>query len=141
MALLKPITKASYVVFINGVELYFTTFSGISDTAQTGSYANGTGNRIFKVVGPRELDDVTLSMPYDPEEAKVLETLWQEYECEFLTIVVQPTTCGNNPQNLGNPYIIEGAQLTSLSVGEVDRESGDVAMIELSFTANSWRRD
>ena len=40
----------------------------------------------------------------------------------------------------GPPYIIEGAQLSSLSVAEVDRESGDVATITLSFTANSWRR-
>ncbi|MDX1371193.1 MAG: hypothetical protein R3321_01915 [Nitrososphaeraceae archaeon] len=141
MALIKPITKSQYIVFINGIELYFTTFSGISDTAQTGSYANGTGNRIFKVVGARELDDVTLSMPYDPDAAKDLEDLWNDYECEYLTIVVQPTTCGNNPQNLGNPYILEGCLLSGLNVGEVDKESGDVSMIELSFTVNSWRRD
>lgn len=49
MALLKPISKAQYIVFVNGIDLYFTTFSGISDTSGTGSYANGTGNRIYKM--------------------------------------------------------------------------------------------
>lgn len=141
MSILKPITKAQYVVFINGLELYFTTFSGISDNAQTGSYPNGLGNRILKVVGPRELDDLTLGVPYDPEIAFEIENLWNEYQCDYLTIVVQPVTCGNNPQNIGNPYILEGCLLSGINLGEVDKESGDVAMVELKFTANTWRRD
>ncbi|MDX1370840.1 MAG: hypothetical protein R3321_00130 [Nitrososphaeraceae archaeon] len=80
-------------------------------------------------------------MPYDPDASKTLEALWRDYECEYITIVVQPTTCGNNAQNIGNPYILEGCLLTSISLGEVDKESGDVGMVELSFTVNSWRRD
>lgn len=140
MALLKPITKAQYYVFTSGLEMYFNSFSGINDTAQSGSYANGTGNRIYKVTGPRELDDITLTTPYDPEQSQELEQFWLEYQCEYLTISVQPVSCGDNPENLGDPYILEGCLLTGIKLAEVDRESGDVATMELTFTANSWRR-
>lgn len=139
MAILKPITKAGFIVYAEGVDLFWTTFSGINDTAETGTYANQTGNRIFKVVGPRTLEDMELSSPYDPVLAQQAEEFWLNYQCQFLTITIQPVLCDGEEEN-GPPYIIEGAQLSSLNVAEVDRESGDVAMITLSFTANSWRR-
>ena len=124
MAILKPITKAGFIVYAEGVDLFWTTFSGINDTAETGTYAN---------------QDMELSSPYDPVLAQQAEEFWLNYQCQFLTITIQPVLCDGEEEN-GPPYIIEGAQLSSLSVAEVDRESGDVAMITLSFTANSWRR-
>lgn len=139
MAILKPITKAGFIVYVEGVDLFWTTFSGINDTAETGTYANQTGNRIFKVVGPRTLDDMELSSPYDPVLAQQAEQFWLDYQCQFLSITVQPVEC-DGVTNVGPAYIIEGAQLSSLQVAEVDRESGDVGVITLSFTANSWRR-
>lgn len=140
MALLRPITKAQFIVFVNGIEMYFTNFSGINDSAESGSYANGLGNRIFKVSGPRTLDDITLSAPYDPDEAEKVEELWLDYNCEYLTVTVQPVTCGNSFDNIGSPYILEGCLLQSYKAAEVDRESGDVGTIEITLTANSWRR-
>lgn len=139
MAILKPITQSSYIVTIQGLPTIWTTFSGVNDSADNSTHANPTGNRIHKVVGPRTLDDITVSAPYDPELSAEIEQIWLEYQCEYLTITVQPTNCdGETP--LGAPYVLEGCQLMSLTVGEVDRESGSVATIELGFTANSWRR-
>jgi hypothetical protein len=143
MAILKPITQSSFIVTITGENLQFpaiwTTFSGVNDSADNSTYPNPTGNRIFKVVGPRTLDDLTISAPYDPDLAAIVEEIWLNYQCQFLTIIVQPTNCdGATP--FGQPYIMDGCQLTSLNVAEVDRESGSVATIELGFTANSWRR-
>lgn len=139
MPILEPITKAGYIVYVQGVDLFFTTFSGINDTAATGEYANQTGNRIYKVVGPRTLDDVELSSPYDPILAQQAEQFWLDYACEPLTITVQPVRCDGETE-VGPPYILEGCQISNLQVAEVDRESGDVATITLSFTVNSWRR-
>jgi len=80
-----------------------------------------------------------LSSPYDPVLAEQAEQFWLDYQCQFLTITIQPVLCDGETE-VGNPYIIEGVQLMSLSTAEVDRESGDVATITLSFTANTWRR-
>ena len=139
MPILKPIAKASFIVTISGFETIWTTFSGIVDTAESGQYANGTGNRIFKVIGPRAIDDVTLSAPYDPIFAAQIEAIWLRYNCEYITITVQPTTCNGTNRN-GTPYVLHGCQLQQLTVGEMDRESGDVGTIELVFTVNSWTR-
>lgn len=136
---INPITKAAFLVTIEGINLYWTTFSGISDSAESGQYANGTGNRIFKLVGPRSIEDVELSSPYDPVQALETEAVWLEYNCQPLTISVQPVTC-DGETSIGNAYILEGCQLQSLTVAEVDRESSDVGTITLKLTVNSWRR-
>lgn len=139
MPILKPIAKSSFIVTISGMETIWTTFSGIVDTAESGQYANGTGNRIYKVIGPRAIDDVTLSAPYDPLFAATIERIWLKYNCEYITIIIQPTTCNGTTRN-GPPYVLNGCQLQQLTVAEMDRESGDVGTIELVFTVNSWTR-
>jgi hypothetical protein len=139
MAILKPITQSSFIVTIQGLQSIWTQFSGINDSADNSTYANGTGNRIHKVVGPRTIDDVTITAPYSPELSLQIEELWLSYQCDYLTILVQPTNCdGTNPD--GPPYVLQGCQLMSLNVAEVDRESGSVSTIELGFTVNSWSR-
>lgn len=139
MPVITPIPKSAFIVTISGMETIWTTFSGIVDTAESGQYANGTGNRIYKVVGPRSVDDVTIAAPYDPTLAATIESIWQSYSCEFITITVQPTTCDGSTSN-GSSYTLNGCQLQQLTVAEMDRESGDVGTIELVFTVNSWSR-
>ena len=137
MPVIVPIPKSAFIVTISEMETIWTTFSGIVDTAESGQYANGTGRRIYKVVGPRAIDDVTLSAPYDPSFAHEIEEIWSDYNCEFLTITIQPTTCNGDDSN-DTPYVLYGCQLQSLTVAEMDRESGDVGTIELVFTVNDW---
>ena len=139
MPILKPIPKSAFIVTISGFETIWTTFSGIVDSAETGQYANGTGNRIYKVVGARSIDDVTIAAPYDPILSAQIEQIWLRYSCEFITITVQPTTCDGITRN-GPPYILNGCQMQQLTTAEMDRESGDVGTIELVFTVNSWTR-
>lgn len=139
MPLLKPITQAGYILYCQGIDMFFTTFSGINDSAATGEYANERGNRIYKVVGPRTLDDVEMSAPYDPILSQPIEEFWLDYACEYLTITVQPVLCDGETE-IGPPYILEGCQISNLQVAEADKESGDVATITVTFTVNSWRR-
>lgn len=146
MAILRPITKSQYEVsFVapDGPTLIatFTKFSGIKDSSDDTTYANGTGNRLFHLTGPRKADNVTLTAPYDPSIYKDLEIYWLEYNCEDITITVTPKDCigeGSAPE--GGQYICYGCRFLSINTAEVDRESGDVQEIEVEFTVNSWDR-
>jgi hypothetical protein len=147
MAILLPITKAQYTVSFTAVggQTYtavFTTFSGINDSSDATQYANGTGNRLYHVVGPRTAENVTLGAPYDPKIFKPLEQFWLNYNCQPITITITPTACNgldNEPQ-AGGQYICYECQFVSINTAEVDRESGDVATIEVEFTVNYWDR-
>lgn len=146
MAILRPLTKAQYEVsFVgpNGPTLTatFTKFSGIKDSADKAEYANGSGNRKYHVVGPRTLDNITLTAPYDPNLYKQLELYWLQYNCEYITVTVTPRDCngtGNAPT--GGQYICYECRLVSLNTADVDRESANVQEIEIELTTNYFDR-
>lgn len=138
--LLNPISKAQFIVTCSGFQMYFTTFSGINDAAESGEYPSGTRNRIFKVMGPRNVEDVTLTCPYDPEKSAEIEQFWRRYNGSYVTLTVQPTDCSDEAKPIGKPYTLLNCRLKSLNFIEVDRASGDVAEIELVLTVDDWRR-
>jgi hypothetical protein len=146
MAILRPITKAQYEVSFTAVggptfTSVFTKFSGVKDSADSNTYANGTGNRLYHLVGPRTADNVTLSAPYDPTIFKSLEQFWLTYNCNPITVTVTPRDCsGNGDAAGGGQYVMYECQFTSITTGEVDRESGDVQEIEIELTVNYWDR-
>jgi hypothetical protein len=146
MAILRPITKAQYEVSFTAVggptfTSVFTKFSGVKDSADSNTYANGTGNRLYHLVGPRTADNVTLSAPYDPTIFKSLEQFWLTYNCNPITVTVTPRDCsGNGDAAGGGQYVMYECQFTSITTGEVDRESGDVQEIEIELTCNYWDR-
>jgi hypothetical protein len=157
MAILRPITKAQYEVSFTALgnagapaatfTAVFTQFSGINDSSDSSTYANGTGNRLYHVVGPRTADNVTLTAPYDPSIFKELEQFWLDYNCNPITVTVTPTSCDGSYQQafsgfntVGGQYICYECQFVSITTAEVDRESGDVATIEVELTVNYWER-
>jgi hypothetical protein len=146
MAILRPITKAQYEVsFVgpNGPTLTatFTKFSGIKDSSDSSTYANGTGNRLFHLVGPRKMDDITLSSPYDPTLYKQLEQYWLNYNCEYITVTVTPRDCtGNGSAPAGGQYICYECRFISINTADVDRESGNPQEIEVQLTVNYFDR-
>jgi hypothetical protein len=146
MAILRPLTKSQYEVSFTALggptfTAVFTKFSGIKDSAEESTYANGTGNRIYHVIGPRTADNVTLEAPYDPSIFKQLEQFWLAYNCNPVTVTVTPRDCsGGGSAPGGGQYICYECQFLSLTTGEVDRESGDVQTLEVEFTVNYWDR-
>ena len=146
MAILRPITKSQYEVSFTALggptfTSVFTQFSGVNDSSDSTAYANGTGNRLYHVVGPRTADNVTLTAPYDPGIFKALEQFWLAYNCEPITITVTPRDCtGEGAAAGGGQYIMYECQFVSITTGDVDRESGDVQTIEIEFTLNYWDR-
>ena len=146
MAILRPITKSQYEVSFTALggptfTSVFTQFSGVNDSSDSTAYANGTGNRLYHVVGPRTADNVTLTAPYDPSIFKALEQFWLAYNCEPITITVTPRDCtGEGAPVGGGQYTMYECQFVSITTGDVDRESGDVQTIEVEFTVNYWDR-
>jgi len=146
MAILRPITKSQYEVSFTALggptfTSVFTQFSGVNDSSDSTAYANGTGNRLYHVVGPRTADNVTLTAPYDPGIFKALEQFWLAYNCEPITITVTPRDCtGEGAAAGGGQYIMYECQFVSITTGDVDRESGDVQTIEVEYTVNYWDR-
>jgi hypothetical protein len=147
MAILRPLTKAQYEVSFTAAggptfTAVFTEFSGVQDSSDSSTYANGTGNRIYHVVGPRTADDVTLTAPYDPAIFKPLEQFWNDYNCEKITVTVTPRSCdGLQSGPGGGAYILYECLLTSITTAEVARDSGDVQTIEITMTVNYWERN
>jgi hypothetical protein len=157
MAILRPITKSQYEVSFTALgnagapaatyTAVFTKFSGIKDTSESSTYANGTGNRLYHVVGPRKADDVKLTAPYDPTIFKSLEQFWLDYNCNPITVTITPTSCDGSYQEafagyntVGGQYVCYECQFVSISTADVDRESGNVQEIEVDFTVNYWER-
>jgi len=147
MAILRPLTKAQYVVTFTALGgpsfvAVFTKFAGINDSSDTSTYANGTGNRIYHLVGPRTADNVKLTAPYDPAIFKELENFWLSYDCQPITITITPKSCnGENEADGGGEYICYECQFVSIMTGEVDRETADVQTIDVEFTVNYWERN
>jgi hypothetical protein len=146
MAILRPITKAQYEVSFAALggptfTSVFTKFSGVNDSSDSSTYANGTGNRLYHVVGPRTADNVTLTAPYDPNIFKELEQFWIDYNCEYITVTVTPRDCvGAGSAPAGGQYALYECRFVSITTADVDRESGDVQEIEVEFTVNYWDR-
>ena len=146
MAILRPITKSQYEVSFSALggptlTSVFTKFSGINDNSDSSTYANGTGNRIYHVVGPRTADNITLTAPYDPLIFRPLEEFWLEYNCEPITVTVTPRSCDGESAGLGGgQYICYECQFVSITTADVDRESADVQEIEVEFTVNYFDR-
>jgi hypothetical protein len=149
MAILVPITKSQYEVTFTcptavpalSLVAVFTKFSGINDNSDSSTYANGTGNRIYHVVGPRTAENVTLTAPYDPNVFIPLEKFWLKYNCEPITITVTPRSCnGEAGAAGGGQYVCYECQFMSIKTAEVDRSSADVQEIEVEFTVNYFVR-
>jgi hypothetical protein len=147
MAILRPITKSQYVVSFTAAggpsfNAVFTKFGGVKDSSDSSTYANGTGNRIYHLVGPRTADNVNLTAPYDPLIFKGLEQFWLNYNCQSMTVTITPSDCkgdgGEAPG--GGQYILYDCRFVSINTADVDRESGDVQEIEIELTVNYWDR-
>lgn len=145
----RPLSKSMYQVRISaGVEgaivdnIYFTSFSGINDKSESIKYADGRRQRLFKMIGSRDIEDIMLSVPYKPEEHKPLIKAWKLYNCQELQIEIQRVACGTSGATdeipIGEPIILTGCIWVGFKGWEADRASNDASMLELTFTVDNW---
>jgi hypothetical protein len=141
MLQIRPITQSQYLVQASPwMSLYFTSFTGLSDTATTTQYADGVRQRIYNLRGPKVIKEMTLSTPFDPTKHDEIVDFWTTGNCDFITVSVTPVTCGENPQRLGSrQLLLLDAQLSSLTFGQVDRTSGNPSTLELTLVSDNFR--
>lgn len=139
-AQINPVTNSQWRVSftVAGGEFYFTTFSGIKDNAQTSTYADGQSSIIYNLRGPRQLQQMTLSTPFDPEFHSDIVVWWKTYTCEKFNLQVVPVDCNSQPLAGASPVIIVDAMAVQLNFAQVDRTSSNVSMLELGFVANEF---
>lgn len=139
MLQIRPSTQSQFWVTASPWSHYFTSFSGIRDTAATGNYSDGVRQRVYNLKGVKTLAEMTISTPFDPVIHTDIVDFWKSHGCEFITVTVSPVTCGEDPQPLGTRQIIlPDAQLTSLNFGQVDRTSGNPSTIEITFVSDNF---
>jgi len=135
----KPITQSQYWVQASPFAHFFTTFTGIKDTAVVSQYSDGVRARMFQIKGPKTLSEATITCPFDPRKHNDIVDFWKNYGCEFVTIQITPVECGDDPQPIGNrTIVIPDAQFTALTFGAVDRTSGNTSTIELTFVMDTF---
>lgn len=139
MLQIRPSTQSQFWVQASPWKHYFTSFSGIRDTAANSQYADGQRQRVFQLKGVKTLQEATIMTPFDPRVHYDMVDFWKSSGCEFVTITITPVTCGEDPQPLGSrTIIIPDAQFTSLNFGAVDRTSGAPSTIEMTFVMDNF---
>jgi hypothetical protein len=159
--LFQAISKSGFLVKFGGFgEFYFTEKSGGKISATTSEVPNGSGNQIYQLAGPIKVDNVTLKAPYDPGLIGQIEPLILAFSCRGFDLIVQPVDCqgaigsvpngtkspiAGLPQDLiatpvGEAYIYKNARVIAYTPPEVDRKSGDYAMVEIEFISDSLVR-
>ena len=138
MAKINPITKAQYVLTIQGISTYWTKCSGLKESAGVSDYNDGLNSRKIKLVGAREVQPISFTAPFDPEQHRAVVDLWSNYACEPLTATIQPVQCGAGAVPIGPTVTIYGWRLTKLEFAEADRNGSDVSEIMLEGVCERW---
>jgi hypothetical protein len=139
MLQIRPSTQSQFWVQATPWSHYFTSFSGIQDTAATSQYADGIRQRVYQLKGVKTLREATISTPFDPRVHFDIVDFWKSHGCEYVGITITPVTCGEDPRPLGSRTIqIPDAQFTALSFGQVDRTSGNPSTIEMTFVMDNF---
>jgi hypothetical protein len=142
MPKIKAISKANYRVTIAGRSAFFTTFSGINETRGVSKYSDGQSNRSYSLPGGMtSLEDVTLTKPFDIEKDNDLVqqlSYLKNTDADNLNITITPVKSDVNGSTIGTVYTLYNCKITRLKFGELDRNSSDPSMLELSFSYDDW---
>lgn len=139
----RPVTRQQWLLTIKGLDCFFETFSGLSETTNTSEYNDGISNRLYKLQGPRSLDDFTFEKPFDPVVDKNIITYWKNFcsgETEPTTASITPVRYCPTPEQIPGSaiLILYGVVPISLQGFQIDRKSSDVSMLTLVVSAEEW---
>lgn len=138
-----PITRQAWLLSIKGLDFTWETFSGVSENSATSEFSDGISNRLYKLQGPRSLDDFTFEKPFDPVRDKQIVDFWKNYcsgETEPTTASVTPVRYCPTPEQVPGSaiLILYGVVPIQFSAFQVDRKSSDVSMLTLVVSAEEW---
>ena len=136
-----PNTQGNWLVTLKGFDFYFTDFSGFEDAAQITNYNDGLSNRNQKLLGPRELAEMTLMVPFDPVVHAPLVDWWKTYcggETKGETVSVQAVKYCPEPEPVGKTFLLYNVRPTKLSGIDVNKTSQEVNKLSIGIIADTW---
>jgi hypothetical protein len=124
--------QRQFLVKVSGVDGYFAQKSGGNAGADVTRVFNG-GSLVPEVLAaPAQVEDVTVSRPYDPgRDAGVIARLAPLVSRWRTTISVTPTDADLVP--VAAPSVFANALLTNVAHPEADAGSGDAGTFALTF--------
>lgn len=141
---IKPVTKGQWLLTIQGLDFYWETFSGLKDRTQTSDYSDGLTNRLYKLHGPRVMEDMTFTKAFDPVKDKPIVKYWKDFcqaENNATTASVTPIKYCPTPEPIGPALILYGVTPIAFEGFEVDKKSNEVEPLTLIITAEEWNYD
>jgi hypothetical protein len=115
---------------------YWATKSGGDITSDSSKVYDGGNLRPTVLTAPAEVDDITVGRPYDPiRDEPFLRNFRKRVGRIKGTLSVQPTDIDLVP--VGRPLVYPDVTLIGMTEPEMDAASGDAAMFELTFAAET----
>jgi hypothetical protein len=142
-SIINPINEQSFLLQLTALNFYWETFSGLSETTSTSEYSDGLSNRLYKLQGPRSLDDFTFTKAFDPVADKAIVSYWKNWcegRTEKTTASIVPIRYCPTPEPLpGAPKLtLYGVFPISLQGWNVDKKSSNVSILTLVVSAEDW---
>lgn len=132
--------KSQFLIKINGVDFLFSACEGGNMKRETGTYVDPTTRTKVSIVGTKEITNLVLKAPYEPENLTAVMALAQQLltgSTEDAEIMSQMIMDDSNQTPVGSPRGWKGCQLIEERYPDMDIESTEVAMYELEFTVDA----
>jgi len=135
-----PIVRSQFLMQAFGLDFFWETFSGLDDQTQITEYSDGISNRTYSLMGPRKLQEMSLTKPFAPIEDAPLIKWFKDFCQEGMqhTVVIAPVKYCPTLTVYGPELTLYGAKPIGLKGFEADKKSQDVSMLELRIIADEW---
>ena len=136
-----PISQSQFTVTSTAFPgTYFTKFSGIEDSSESTTYADGLDFRLFYLLGLSSLGEMTIDIPHSPELHEDLILYKKENPCSRFVTVITPVNCDGTSisSSARTALYLTECQMTKVNAFTVDRGSSSPAIIQLSFVADDY---
>lgn len=129
--------QRQFLVSVSGIPGYFASKTGGGVTSEANKVWNGGSNTPDVISGPPEVENITVTRPWEVADADLLASFRRGVGRITATLTVTPTT----PDMVANglPTIYPNALLVGYKEPEPDASSSDAAQVELEFAAPSVR--
>jgi hypothetical protein len=137
-----PMSNADVLLTIEGLEGYWTEFSGVKKKYSRPKYSDGlSATKRTAASGSGEYENVTIAKPFDPEkDAPILDWI-KTKECgETFDFTLRPVKRCNGMEFRGNrAWSLSGCRIEEWSnLEDLDTGSGEeVAMISIVFSVEN----
>lgn len=137
-----PVSNADWLLTIEGVNAYFSKFSGGAVAVERPKFSDGlTSVERTAATGTVKVSNITLEKAYDPVKDRELIRSVIDWQCspEYRTVTLTPVQRCNGVEQLSeaDPVVYVNCRLANSTIpGSIDTGSGsEVSMIVLEFTA------